>query len=127
MKPTDPNSQAKDTGLALTLFCLLVNLATGNQGVLLAAIALLVVTMTWPPVFRPAAKLWFGFSHALGTVMSKVLLSVVFFLIVTPIGAVRRFWATDAMQRDNFKQRSSLTAFVERNHRFEKKDLEHPF
>ena len=68
-----------------------------------AAVVVLVVTMTVPLVFRPLSVVWFGFSHVLGTVMSKVLLAAVFYLIVTPVGVVRRLLGHDSLRLRAFK------------------------
>ena len=53
--------------------------------------------MTVPAVLGPLAKLWFGLSAILGTVMSKLLLSLVFFLVVTPMGVLRRLVESDRL------------------------------
>ena len=57
--------QAKDTGLALVLILLIVLFFKYRHALILAAGAVLVLTMTWPAVFKPLAKVWFGFSHFL--------------------------------------------------------------
>jgi hypothetical protein len=54
------------------------------------SILLLLINMIWPSFYKPVAKLWLGLSHLLGTVMSKVLLSIIFFVMVTPVAAIRR-------------------------------------
>ena len=82
--------QAKDTGLAVVLVLLLVLYFKDRNYYTLAAIIALVITMTGPVFFRPAAVVWLGFSHKLGGVVSKILLSVVFFVVVTPIGLLRK-------------------------------------
>ena len=71
--------QAKDTGMAMTLICILIGYLGHKQYCIVCAIVLLLVTMTVPTMFRPAAKLWFGLSQMLGAVMSKILLSILFF------------------------------------------------
>ena len=77
--------QAKDTGLALILILLIIEYAKYRHVIILAAGLVLVLTMTQPAVFRPLGRLWFGLSHFLGTIVSKIILSIVFFLIVTPV------------------------------------------
>ena len=82
--------RSRDTGLALVLILLIAHKATERDGFTTAALVVLVVAMTVPLLFRPASVVWFGLSHLLGTVMSKVLLAAVFYLVVTPVGIVRR-------------------------------------
>ncbi len=96
--------QARDTGLAMVLICLLLAYWSGRPRFLPAAILLLVVTMAWPRVFRPLARLWFGLSHLLGAVVSRIVLTLIFFLLVTPIGLIRRLSGADALQLRQWKK-----------------------
>ncbi|HUP00805.1 MAG TPA: SxtJ family membrane protein [Gemmatimonadota bacterium] len=52
-----------------------------------------------PALLRPLYRGWMGFALVLGHVMTRVLLSVVFFLVVTPIGLIRRALGRDPIQR----------------------------
>ena len=123
---SSPRDRSRDTGLALVLLLLLAQLATGRRGLVTAAVVVLVVTMTAPLVFRPVSVVWFGFSHLLGTVMSKVLLAVVFYAIVTPVGLVRRLLGHDALRLRAFKA-GSASVLHERHHVFAPDDLEKPY
>jgi hypothetical protein len=118
--------QAKDTGMAMTLIALLTGHFGHKPYGIAAAIALLLAAMTWPALYRPVARLWFGLSNVLGTVMSKILLSIVFFIIVTPVGFARKLSGKDSLQLQKWKQdRSSV--FRVRNHTFTSGDIEHPY
>ena len=118
--------QAKDTGMAMVLICLLIGYFSHKQSFIGAAILLLLVDMTWPSLYRPVGKLWFGLSHMLGTVMSKVVLSILFFILVTPIGLVRRLLGSDALQLKKWKKNHS-SVFKVRNHTFTAKDIQYPY
>lgn len=131
MKKTSPwlsatKAQARDTGMALTLICLLVAFFAQRRGFLAAGILVLVLDMIWPSLFKPAARLWFGLSHILGTVMSKILLGVVFYVILTPMGLVRRMLGKDAMQVGKWKK-DATSVFRVRNQTFCAKDVETPY
>jgi Saxitoxin biosynthesis operon protein SxtJ len=118
--------QAKDTGMAMVLICLLLGYWGKFPRFLPVTIALLILTMTWPNAFRPLAVLWFGLSHLLSQVVSRVILTVVFFLLVTPIGVIRRLWGADALQLKKWKQgRGSV--FVVREGPVQGKDLLNPY
>jgi hypothetical protein len=68
---------------------------------------------------------WEKFSHALGWFNSKVLLSIVFFLFLTPIAFLYRiFRKKDTLM---LKRPPDNSAFVERNHTFTSRDLENPW
>ena len=67
----------KDSGLALVLICLICFQIWKDQFLVLLAIAFLLVAMTYPPIFKPFARFWFGLSTALGTVVSKIILTII--------------------------------------------------
>jgi hypothetical protein len=118
--------QAKDTGLALVLVCCIVFLVTKEQRLILLATGLQLLNMIAPALFKPLAKLWFGLSHILGTVMSKVMLTLVFFLLVTPMGLSRRLVGKDTLQLRRFG-RDRTSVFRNREHLFTSADIEQPF
>ncbi len=118
--------KCKDAGLALVLICLLCFQAWHLQLFIPLAIILLLCAMTWPPIFRPFAFCWFGLSNALGAVVSKVILALLFLVLVLPVGLVRRGCGKDAMQVKGWKK-GVQSVFRKRNHRFTAKDLEHPY
>ena len=118
--------QAKDTGMAMVLICLLLGYWGKFPKFLPVSLALLLLTMAWPNAFRPLAVLWFGLSHLLSRVMSRVILTVVFFVVVTPIAVIRRLWGADALQLKKWKQgRDSV--FVVREGPVRGKDMANPY
>jgi hypothetical protein len=118
--------QAKDTGMAMVLICLLLGYWGKFPKFLPVSLVLLILTMAWPNIYRPLAVLWFGFSHLLSQVVSRVVLTVVFFLIVTPIGVIRRWTGADALQLKKWKQGQD-SVFVVREGPVQGKDLANPY
>jgi hypothetical protein len=118
--------QAKDTGMAMVLICLLLGYFGKFPKFLPVTIVLLLITMAWPNAFRPLAGLWFGLSHLLGTVVSKVILTVLFFVVVTPIGLIRRWSGADALQLKKWKKGND-SVFVTREGGVQPKDLMNPY
>ena len=116
----------KDAGLALVLIVLLCLLVWEQPAFLLAAIAVLVMAMTYPLVFKPFARVWFGLSTALGTVVSKIILTLLFFGLVLPVGLARRAMGKDAMRVNSWKK-GKESVFRVREHRFVADDLTHPY
>jgi hypothetical protein len=125
-KKTITVEQCKDSGLALVLICLICFQIWKLPMLTLLAIIFLVTAMTYPPVFKPFARLWFALSTAVGTVVSKVILTGLFFVLVLPVGQVRGLMGKDPMQIKTWKK-SNDSVFRIRNHRFTAKDLEHPY
>ncbi len=118
--------QCKDTGLAITLIFLLIVWFSKNITYAGPAIIVLIITMTCPKVFKHAARFWFALSHFMGEFVSKILLSIVFFIVVTPVGAIRKKMGKDSMRLKEWKKEKS-SAFQKRNHKFTAADLEKPF
>ncbi len=120
------SDQAKDAGMALCLLCLLAGLIGGYRGLLWAAAAVLLADMVWPALFKPFAVLWFGLAEAIGAVTSRIVLALIFYVLVTPVGVVRRWMGTDPMQLRRFgRDRDSV--FAVRDHRYTAADLERPY
>lgn len=120
------NKQASDTGMAMVLILLLVGYFTGNTIFYKIAIPVLVLNMIWPMLFYPLAVVWLGFSHLLGGVMSKILLTVVFAVVVVPIGVLRQLMGKDSMRLKGWKKETGSVMHV-RNKIFQPEDLNHPY
>jgi hypothetical protein len=70
------------------------------SGVLGAVGVLLVVAgLTIPAQLGPALRVWMGLAHAISKVTTPVFLGVVFFLVVTPIGLLKRLFGSRPLHR----------------------------
>jgi hypothetical protein len=118
--------QSRDTGMAMVLLLLIVFATRKREGYLIGAVVLHVLNMIAPQIYRPVAVVWLGFSDLLGAVVSKVMLSIVFFGVVTPIGIFRRLAGKDSLKLRAFKA-SKDSVMLERNHLFVGQDLEKPY
>jgi len=123
---TITRDQSRDTGMAMVLLLLLALLKWGRNELLIAALIVHVVNMIVPQVFRPVAIAWFGLAHLLGAVASRVLMFVVFALVVTPIGLLRRALGKDSLRLRGFRSGND-SVMVVRNHTFTASDLEKPY
>ena len=120
------NKECADTSMAMTLISLLVILYTKSLTLLPLPIGLLLLGMVWPRAYSLLARLWLGISLLLGSIMSRVVLSIIFIVVVTPIALVMRMFGHDPMRRKAWKKGTEST-FVSRGDLVEAKDLEHPF
>jgi hypothetical protein len=118
--------QCTDAGLALVFIFLLVALVGRKDWAVLAAAAATLLLMTAPAVFKPFAVAWFGLSHLLGSVMSRLLLSLVFFGVVTPVAVLRRALGKDPMRLRQWKAGQD-SVFTVRDATITAQDLERPF
>lgn len=118
--------QIIETGIVAALVLLFVALTYDDTIYIKAAVAVLIISLVIPVVLKPIAYLWFGLAELLGTVTSKLLLSIIFFVIVTPVGLFRRLLKKDSLQLKSFNQ-NTASAYRTRNHKFAPEDFKHQF
>lgn len=118
--------QAKDSGMAVVLILLIIGFLARMDVYFSVALGALLMNMIFPMFYYPFAVIWFGISRLLGSVMSKVLLSVIYVIIVLPVALLRRLSGKDSLLLGKFK-RSRESVMRSRNHLFEANDLEKPF
>ena len=118
--------QATDTGMAMVLLLLLLGFILKNMLYFKIALPVLITNMIFPMIYKPLAIIWLGLSHLLGTVVSKILLTIIFFLIVTPVGVLRRLLGKDSLKLKQFKNSKNSVMEI-RNITFGKSELEKPF
>ena len=58
-------------------------------------------------ILTPLNKLWFRFGLFLGKIISPIIMGVIFFLVVTPIGLLMRFFGKDVLKLKLNKKKSS--------------------
>jgi hypothetical protein len=123
---TITRDQSRDAGMAMVLLLLLGLIKWGRSELLIAAFIVHIVNMIVPQVFRPVAVLWFGLAQLLGAVASRLLMFIVFAVVVTPIGVVRRALGKDTLRLRAFRA-GNESVMVVRNHTFTAGDLEKPY
>ena len=57
----------------------------------------LIITIISPNLFTILNKLWIKFGFLIGKIMSPIVMGLVFFLVVTPIGILVRIFKKDVM------------------------------
>ena len=119
-------NQAKDAGMALTLIFLFIGLINKQFWPFKIAFVVLIINMAWSKFYYPFAVLWYGLADILGKVVSKVILTVVFFIIVTPVALLRKLLNKDSLQLKSFKKNTD-SVMKTRDHVFIKADIEQPF
>lgn len=116
----------RDTALALVFLCFLLWLFFASVWFLYLGMAILLLAMIMPKSMKYPAMVWLGFSHALGMVVSKIILGFTYFILVVPVGLVRRLMGKDSMRLKSWKN-GEVSAFVTRNHHYDKDDLTNQF
>ena len=67
----------------------------------LAAVAVLLIlaAMTAPIRLEPLERGWTAFSHAISRITTPIFMGIVYFLVLSPIGAIRRFAGSNPIDR----------------------------
>jgi hypothetical protein len=111
-----------ETLCVLAAFMLLLNLFLHRQTFVYTALALLLIGLFVKPVARIISRVWLGFAEVLGAFNSKVILTLVFFLFLTPIAFLFRLFTKNPLQLKNESGLKSM--YKERNHLYSSKDFE---
>ncbi|HAH24570.1 MAG TPA: hypothetical protein DCL77_12605 [Prolixibacteraceae bacterium] len=115
-----------DSGLALLLLTLLTGLLMNQQVVLRVAIGEVLVILIAPIVVYPFTFLWLNISDLLGRIMSKLLLTAIFVLLVCPVGLIRKAMGKDTLLLKKFKNGKD-SVFTDRHHTYSKTDFTAPY
>ena len=63
-------------------------------------------------ILTPFNKIWFKFGIFLGKIISPVIMGIIFFFVVTPIGLIMRLLGKDVL---NLKYNNKKTYWIEKN------------
>ena len=72
------------------------------------ASAFAVAAFVAPKLLAPLNWLWFQLGQLLGKIVSPIVLGVIYFLILTPVSVVTRFFGRDQLR---LKRKSSQTSY----------------
>jgi hypothetical protein len=65
---------------------------------LLSASLFSAATIYAPQMLAPLNRLWYGFGMLLGKIVSPIVLGVIFFILITPVSIVTRFFGRDELK-----------------------------
>ena len=118
--------QCMEFGQVLVLVCIGLCLYHKNFHFAVAAFWALLITMLTPLIFFPFALIWVGIAEMLNIISSWLVLHLVFFILVVPVGMVRKWRRKDTMKLKQFKK-SRLSVMTIRDHMYEAADLKNTF
>jgi hypothetical protein len=118
--------QCTEFGLLAILAAIFLAICQKQNHLVTWAFILTIVTLIIPIVFYPFAAIWFWFSKILSAIGSRVLLTIIFFIVVTPVGLIRRILKKDSLKIDQFKK-SKKSAMIDRDHLYTAEDFTNAF
>lgn len=75
---------------------------------------LILLGLLWPAVLVWPNRGWMLLAEGLSFVTTRIILGVVFFLVITPIGVIKRWSGWDPLDRRSGRRSSSWKAYSER-------------
>ena len=79
---------------------------------LIISFVFLILGLINSKILTPLNRIWFKFGLLLGRIVSPVIMGIIFFLVVTPIGLIMRIIGKDLL---NLKFNKGKTYWIEKN------------
>ncbi len=108
----------KNFGIVFFIFFLIISLwpkLNGNEinyFVLILSLIFLFLGLLNSKILYPLNKLWFKFGIVLGKIISPLIMGIIFFLVVTPIGLIMRLLGKDVL---NLRYNKSNSYWIEKD------------
>lgn len=118
--------QCRDACQALTFLLLLFWFVKRIDSGIYAAMCTLILGMSVPNVMKPVAWVWFGLAEVLSQIISTMMLSFVYLVLVLPVGIIRRILGYDTLLLKCWGKDTS-SYFIDRNVDFTSTDLHKPY
>lgn len=114
-------SELKKFGYTMTVVLLIISLIiylySNSIYIYFASSAgiLLLLTLIAPKLLLPFQKVWMGLAVILNFIMTRIILSLLYYLILTPLGLILKLTGKDFMERTLSKNKSSYWNIREDN------------
>ena len=79
---------------------------------IIISLVFLILGLTNSKILNPLNKLWFKFGILLGKIISPLVMGIIFFLVVTPIGFLMKLLKKDLL---NLRFNNKETYWIEKN------------
>ena len=79
---------------------------------LIISVIFLILGLLDSKILAPLNKIWFKFGILLGKIVSPLIMGIIFFLVVTPIGLIMRLLGKDVL---NLKYNKNKSYWIEKN------------
>lgn len=115
--------QNTELGIVLTLVLLVTGLISGAVIWFKISVFALLASVLAPVVYTPLTWLWFGFGRLAERLFSSIILTLIFYLVVTPVALFRRCFSEDTFRMRSFKRHRD-SVFLVKDKTFGKEDLD---
>lgn len=77
----------------------------------IAGLAFIVFAYTFPMVLKPVQKAWMSLAITLGWISTRIILSLLYYLVITPIALTARIAGKDFLERRIDRKRNSYWTY----------------
>ena len=81
-------------------------------------------SLTWPETLRVPYRIWIEVGNGLAWVNNRIILGIIFFIILFPVGLLLRLLGKDALERNFQKEKNSYRLICQKRN---KNQLEKPY
>ena len=120
MKRKNDKSKALETILVLVGALIILDWSTHKKIFLLLALILIMIATVSDSATAYISRAWLKLAELMGTVMSKLLLSLIFFVVLMPAALLYRFFGKDNLQL----KKKEGSYYYSRDHVYLKNDIE---
>ena len=79
---------------------------------IIVSLIFLILGLINSKILSPLNKIWFKFGILLGKIISPLIMGIIFFLVVTPIGLIIKLFGKDVL---NLKYNKNKSYWIEKN------------
>ncbi|MCD4681013.1 MAG: hypothetical protein K8S00_11565 [Bacteroidales bacterium] len=108
-----------ETALVLCIALIILYLILNKDVLLFISAIIGFIGILINPVAGIIHRLWYKLSEVLGFIISKIVLSIVFFLVLLPISMLYKLFAKSPLQLKKRKE----TYWISKEHKYIKEDL----
>ncbi len=84
-----------------------------------------IIAQIFPTLFLPLQKIWMSFSVVMGFIMTRVILAVLFYLVISPISFISKIFGKDFLNLKIEKDKKSY--WILRDKEYEQSSTEKQF
>lgn len=111
-------------GIVLVVIGILLFYFEKSSAIYFAVIggSLILFGILFPQLLKPLNKIWMGLAIILGFIMTRVILSILFYLVITPIGSLAKVFGKKFMV---LKYDKSVKSYWEKRSIIQKKQIDY--
>lgn len=114
----------KNTQLIIVVGFLVIRYAFDLVGFGVAAMVLGLIFLVSKAATNQIIWLWWKIAHVLGWINTRILLTLVFYIVLFPFALLSRIFTKDPL---HLKWKTKGSAFTIRDHQYRAEDLENPW